>query len=193
MDVAERTLEVGQDIATRRGSYPVVATKRGRAWAMDYKDFTGLEKDSYRLTLGAENALLLTPSDRKKMISDMAAQGSLPPEKMLQLVMGNPDLEAATAQVTAFEDNADWLCEELMEGKMPALSELQKPDLVYQRVRAAGLTAHEFGAPDKIVMNFELFAAQVNEKIKALMPPPPPEGMPVNGSPPAPTAPAPAL
>lgn len=168
MDVAERTLAVAQDIAERRGSYPIVATARGRAWAMDWKDFVELKKESYRLTLGEESAIPLTPAARKKMVLDMADRGLLSQEQALQLMTGSPDVESITSQLTAFENNADWLCEQLMEGKMPELSDLQKPELVYQRVRSAGLNAHEFGAPDSVVANFETFAARVFEQVKKI-------------------------
>jgi hypothetical protein len=175
LDVAERTLEVAQDIAKSRGSYPVVATARGRAWAMDWADFKDLKRESYRLQLAAENALPLTPAARKKMMLEMAGEGLLSQERATQVMMGSADLEAVTAEIAAYENNADWLCEQLMEGHMPEMSDLQKPELVYARVRAAGLNAHEFGAPDHVVMAFEQFGALVNAKIQttqaALMPP----------------------
>lgn len=177
MDVAERTLEVAQDIAKRKGSYPVIATARGRAWAMDWADFLELKRENYRLQLSSESRLPLTPAARRKMIMDLGAQGLIPPDQVAQFLLGSPDVEAVTSQITAFQNNADWLCEQLMDGDMPELSDLQKPDLVLQRVRAAGLQAHEFGAPSEVVMNFETFAAAVLAKVQetqaALMPPDP--------------------
>ena len=39
LDVAERTIDLAQTIARREGSYPVIASKAGRSWGMDWKDF----------------------------------------------------------------------------------------------------------------------------------------------------------
>ncbi len=171
MDIAERTMQVAKGIAKRKGSYPIVTTARGRAWAMDWKDFVDLDEESYRLSLGAENMLPLTPAARKKMVLEMADQGLLSREQATQMMMGSPDLEAITGQLAAFENNADWICEQLMEGKEEGkdfyLSDLQKKEVVLQRVRAAGLTAHEYGAPDEVIMNFETFAATITAKIQA--------------------------
>ena len=176
LDIAERTIEVAEDIAKRQGSYPVVATEYGRAWAMDWADFVKLKRESYRLQLGAENSLPLTPAARKKEILNMAAQGLVPPDRAAQMMLGSSDTDAIAGEVAAYQNNADWLIEELMEGRLPQLSDLQKPEIVYERVRAAGLQAHEYGAPPEVLLNFELFGQQVFEKIQAvqqaMMPPP---------------------
>lgn len=168
MDIAERTIEVCQDIAERKGSYPVVATQRGRAWAMDWKDFADLKREHYRLVLQPSSGLGLTQAARNKTILDWASAGLLPQEQAQQFVLGTGDVDALAAQIAAFENNADWLCEQLMDGEMPELSELQKPELVLNRIRAAGLTAHEYGAPDKVLLNFEIFAAKVTEKLQQI-------------------------
>lgn len=189
MDVAERTIEIAQDIAKRNGSYPVVATDRGRAWAMDWKDFQNLEREHYRICLGTESALPLSPAARNKLITDMGAQGLIPPDQVVQHVLGDPDTDSIVAQITAYQNNADWICEELMNGRVPPISGLQKPDLLLQRVRAAGLCAHEFGASDEIVMNFELYAAQLADIVaqtQAAMAPPAAPGAPPSGQPTSP-------
>lgn len=161
MDVAERTIEVAQQIAKKQGSYPVVSTDAGRAWAMNWKDFVELKRESYRLMLAPENALPLTPASRKKLIMDMGAQGLIPPDRVTQLMFGGSDLDKALDEITCYQKHADWICEELYEGHDPDISELQKPELLLQRVRCAGLLAQEYGAPDNIILNFELYAAKL--------------------------------
>lgn len=196
MDVANRTVETAQNIAKTSGSYPIVATSRGRAWAMDWADFGELDREHYRLTLAPESSLPLTPAARRQMLLDYAAEGLIPREQAQQLVMGGSDIDSATAQFTAFENNADWLCEQLSDNIMPELSDLQKADLALQRVRTAGLLAHEYGAPDEVLLKFELFAAMLADKVAAqqaaqqaaMMPPPGVQ----NGSPSPPST-APAL
>jgi hypothetical protein len=193
LDIAERTIEVAQDIAKKKGSYPVVATAAGRAWGMDWKDFIKLEREKYRLQLGAENALPLTPAARKKMAMNMASQGLTSPDRAMQVMMGSSDIDALTSDVTAFQNNADWLIEQLYEGEMPEMSDLQKPDVVYDRIRAAGLMAHEYGAPDEVIQAFEVFGAKVFNMIQqaqqqaAALAAPPATGAP-GGPTPGPTA-----
>lgn len=176
MDVAERTVQVAQDIAKKKGSYPVVATGAGRAWAMDWRDFVKMKRESYRLMLAPENALPLTPAARKKLIMELGAQGALPPDRVTQLMFGGSDLDKAIDEITAYQKHADWICEQLYEGEDPEISELQKPELLLGRVRAAGLMAQEYGAPDNIVLNFEQYASRlvnlISQTQQAMMPPP---------------------
>lgn len=166
LDIAERTIEVAQDIAKRKGGYPIVATEYGRAWGMNWADFVELKKEAYRLQLGTGSALPLTPAARKKEIFNMAQQGLVTPDRAASMMLGSSDTDAIASEVSAFHNNADWLIEQLMDGHEPVMSDLQKPELVYERVRAAALMAHEYGAPDDVLMGFETFGAKVFDMIQ---------------------------
>lgn len=160
MYVAERTIDTAKDIASRKGSYPVIAQKGDRAWAMDWKDFMELEKENYRLSLTSAGPPL-TEQAKRKMALEMRDNMLISPEKALQMMMGPADIESVTDSVAAYENNAEWLVEELMEGRLPECSSMQRPELVQDRVRRAGLTAQEHGAPPEVLQNFETFLATV--------------------------------
>lgn len=168
LEVGKRTLKTAQTIASKKGSYPVIGYRGDRAWALDWNDFRVLKAESYRLKLATENEMPLTPAAKKKMAMQMFASGIIGREKALQMMMGPADLEAATAEIAAYENNADWLIEQLFDGEMPEMSDLQKPDLVLEKIRQAGLMAHDYGAPPEIITNFENFAADVAGKIQTI-------------------------
>jgi hypothetical protein len=95
------------------------------------------------------------------MALEMRDDGLISAEKALQMMMGPADLENATEQVAAYENNAEWLVEELMEGRLPDLSGYQRYELVQDKVRRAGLSAQDHGAPHEVLGNFEAFLSTV--------------------------------
>lgn len=169
LDVAYATIEQAKEIAEREGTYPIVAKKGNRAWAMDWKDFLKLDENRYRLALGTESALSLTGPARRQEIMNMQQQGLITPEEALAQINGTADVDLVTSRITAYENNAEWIVEELIEGRIPEISGLQKLDLVLSKCREAGLAAHEYGAPPEILVNFENFVARLSVEVQKQM------------------------
>lgn len=159
LDVAKRTLMLAKDIAREKGTYPVIAKRGKKGMLLDFKDFLELEDDQYSLQMAPESVLPTTPAAKRKVIVEMKNEGLISPERALQMMQGPPDLESATAEVAAFENDADRIIEQLMDGELPEISILSRLDQVIPRVRAAAVEALDYGLPAEVEANFNTWIA----------------------------------
>ena len=180
LDVGKRTMMLAKDIAREKGTYPVISKKGRRSMVLDFKDFLELSADEYTLQMAPESYLPTTPAAKRKVIVEMKNEGLITPEHALGMLTGPPDLEAVTAEITAFEDDADRIIELLMDGKMPEVSTLSKLELVIPRVRAAAVAALNYGMPPSVEQNFTNWLADALIAAQSSMMPAPPS--PVQGA-----------
>lgn len=176
LDIAERTIDTGKEIAKKRGSYPVMGTRGHKTMALDWAEFTELTKEDYRIQMSPANSLSITAASKRKEVMEMMTAGLIDARRAWQLLQGPADLEYATAEITAMDDAIDKVIEGLANGDNPPVSQLLDPQQAIPRVRAAALQAEVAGAPDEILMDFENWIADATAR---LAPPPPP--MPAGG------------
>lgn len=166
LELNHRILECAQRIAKDEGSYPIIVKKGDRAIALDWKDYVDISRDEYKLHLATESPLPLTMSARIQRVIQLKAEGIITPEAATAAVTGSEDLEALMSTVTAFETYADWVVEELMDGKDVELSEMQNVQITLAKVRAVGLLAIQHDAPHEIQQKFELFTARLTALVQ---------------------------
>lgn len=179
LDAAHRTIEIAQQIARKRGSYPVVTTSPLKALTLDWKDYEALTRDDFRLSLAPSNMLSITPAARKNDVIDMmkAADPSGKPlltaEQGLALLQGPPDIAAVVREVSAPENFIDMIIEKLMAGEYEAPNERLPFDRAIKRVRDASFQAQVDGAGEDIIELFERWlgdCADMKQKLTPAMP-----------------------
>ena len=174
LDVGKRTMMIAKDIAREKGSYPVLSKRARSTMVLDFKDFLDLAADEYTLQMAPESALPVTAAAKRKVIVELKNEGLISPERALGMLTGPPDLEAATLEITAFDDDADRIIELLMSGETPDVSSLSKLDLVIPRVRAAAVSGLNYGMPVHIEQNFTNWLADAIAAMSSSMIPAPP-------------------
>jgi hypothetical protein len=159
VEVGERVLMLGQDIAKKNGSYPVMAKKGyGRAMSLDWSDLS-IANDSYLMNCAPSNILPMTTAGKVQKIQELKTDGLISPAMAARASMGPADIQAIMNEVSADEDDIDRLIEQLSEKEYREPSTLQNLPRALERVTSARLEFANLGATDDVLRYFDKYLA----------------------------------
>jgi hypothetical protein len=186
VDVGERVCMIASDIAKEFGSYPLMVKKAyAKSVQLDWKDLD-LPRDSYMMSAAPSNLLPITQAGKAQKIEDWAAGGLLTQAQAARALMGGADVNALLNEIAADEDDIDRLIEQFAEYKeYREPTAIQNLPRALQRVAQARLEYANLGAPDDVLALFDRYLAEAKDLITMLTPPPPPAGVPPNGTSPS--------
>lgn len=185
LTVAERVVELTKELI-KSGSNPAKWADSQLVKDIDW-DRVDFSEGRFVLQLQVASSLTETPAARKQYVIELQQYGvQLRPSEVRKL-LAHPDIEQSDAEATAAEEYADYVVDELSEGRYLPPDALEDLGLGLQKVNAAYLRAVMAKAPDTVLELMRRRMKQTEVLLQRSQPPAPvlPPGADAQGQPPA--------
>ena len=144
-------------------------------------DWPEVDLDEKRFVLSVQAASIMseTPAGRLQRVIELAQYGVQLDQAELRRLLGHPDIGLSDSYAQAKLDYADWVIDELNDGRFPQPDPIQDLLLTIERVKSAYLHAAVTGAPEDILEGYRQYLVLAERLL------PKPEPAPTLGADPA--------